>query len=199
MKKEEFIEILGDIDENEIKGAKETMKKSNNIKWQKYAALAACACLVIGGAVFFTNKSKNNQVKPGTEESQTASSTADNKEQDANPIHEVSSVKEMEEILGYSVPVLEKEVECYIVIDFDNNTKSARINYSDGTGFDMMKGSGDISGISGGTIDKQEIINGITVSFCHMEDINYAIWENDGFTYSLISDNLADDIATLIR
>ena len=47
MRKEDFAEVLGDINENYIQEA-ETIKRSKKPVWPKWGAMAACLCLVIG-------------------------------------------------------------------------------------------------------------------------------------------------------
>ena len=116
-----------------------------------------------------------------------------------NPLVTVESVEEMEEKLGYSVPVLDKDVESYIVLVIDGVCESGRIRYADGSDFNIKKGSGDISGIYGGVLDAEENIRGVTVSFCVYEALRYAIWEKDGFTYSLTGGTaLPTDVAALL-
>lgn len=116
-----------------------------------------------------------------------------------NPLVTVESVEEMEEKLGYSVPVLDKDVESYIVLVIDGVCESGRIRYADGSDFNIKKGSGDISGIYGGVLDAEENIRGVTVSFCVYEELRYAIWEKDGFTYSLTGGTaLPTDVAALL-
>ena len=116
-----------------------------------------------------------------------------------NPLVEVASIQEMEEKLGYSVPVLEKAVAAYIVLVIDGKADTGRIHYADGTVFNMKKGTGDISGIYGGTATGEQTIGGVTVCFYAYEDLRYATWENGGFAYSL-SDcpTLEADVAALI-
>ena len=113
-----------------------------------------------------------------------------------NPLVEVASAEEMEAQLGYSVPVLDKAVEIYFVLA----AQQARIRYADGASFDMKQGTGDISGIYGGVEEKTETICGVSVTFLTYEETRYAIWEKDGFTYSLTGgENLADEVAVLIE
>lgn len=49
MKKETLFEILGDIDETYVKGAKEPMKKAKKWNWKVLAAIAAC--LILAAAI----------------------------------------------------------------------------------------------------------------------------------------------------
>ena len=116
-----------------------------------------------------------------------------------NPLVEVASADEMEQKLGYSVPVMDKEVAAYIVLVIDGKADMGRIRYADGSVFNIKKGSGDISGIYGGTLEQEQAIGGVTVSFYSLEGQSYAIWEDGGFAYSL-SDcpTLQEDVAELI-
>ena len=116
-----------------------------------------------------------------------------------NPLVEVASLQEMEEKLGYSVPVLDKAVDTYIVLVTGGTAQQGRIRYADGASFDMKQGTGDISGIYGGVVENAETISGVTVSFLTYEDLRYAIWEKDGFTFSLTGgEALAQEVAALI-
>ena len=45
MKKEDFFEVLGDLDDDIVEGAKTTMKKK--INWKVWGAMVACLCLMI--------------------------------------------------------------------------------------------------------------------------------------------------------
>ena len=44
MKKEDFFEVLGELDDNIVKGAKTSMKKKLN--WRVWGTMAACFCIV---------------------------------------------------------------------------------------------------------------------------------------------------------
>lgn len=119
-----------------------------------------------------------------------------------NPLTEVSSVEEMKKYLGFDVPVLDKEVQNYIVIGEDKYATHARIIYKDETSFEMEKGDSDVSGIYGGTLEKEEKINNITVTFYNYENMNYANWTNNGFSYSYCNSNGEinnEEIANLIK
>lgn len=48
MKKEDFFEVLGELDDNIVKEAKLTMKKKGN--WKIWGTIAACVCLMICAA-----------------------------------------------------------------------------------------------------------------------------------------------------
>ena len=49
MRKEEFCEVIGDINEDYVRGARECRKAKKPV-WIKWGAMAACLCLVVVGA-----------------------------------------------------------------------------------------------------------------------------------------------------
>lgn len=60
MKKEEFFEVLGELDGEIVKGAEIAMKektngRAKNVGWIKWATVAACLCLVIAGVVMWNS------------------------------------------------------------------------------------------------------------------------------------------------
>lgn len=187
MKKEDFAELLSDINEKHITNARVDYKGKKSV-WLKWGAAAACLCLVIGGGLML-NRSNNNSNVPHPEQLQVV-----------NPLMKVSSLEEMEQYLDFSVPVLEKKADTYLVIVLDGYPECARIIYADGSVFSMKYGTGDISGIYGGTLEKEEKLNGVTVSFYTYSDTKYATWEKDGFTFSLSDSNdLEADVKALIK
>lgn len=196
MRKEDFYKTLNSIDDNYILEAKRetaNMTLFKNVK--AICAMAACLCIVCASIFIFTNFGSN---KPHPEAVQIPS-----------PILEVNSIDEMERYLDFEVPKLNKDVESYIVLVMDNYPTMARIIYSDGSIFNKEYGSGDISGIYGGNLVKTETMDDVEVHFYTYtnEDgtvTSYALWENDGFTYSLASANttfeqLSADIQTLMK
>ncbi len=117
----------------------------------------------------------------------------------ANPMMEVDSVEEMESYLDFEVPVLNKEVSKYVVLVIGGYPEVGRIYYEDGSVFSMKYGSGDISGIYGGTLDVVVEMKEIEVTFYVCDSTRYAIWEDDGFTYSLTgTESLEEEIETII-
>lgn len=184
---EKLYEILGEMDDKYVSEAKEKRKAINYRAW---GMIAACVCILIGGATFLKSNSVNNH--SDTEVVQLP-----------NPLVEVQSLEEMENELDFKVPTLEKEVETYIIINGEDS-KSARIMYADGSVFDMAHGTGDISGIWGGTFEKEEQIDNVNVSFYKYKGeentINYVLWEKDGFTYSYSGKEISvDEIQSLVR
>lgn len=117
-----------------------------------------------------------------------------------NPLVTVASAEEMEAQLGYTVPVLDKDVSDYIVLVIDGAAESGRIRYADGSDFNIKQGSGDISGIYGGAQEEELEMDGVAVTFFRFEDIRYAIWEKDGFAFSLSGgETLKEDVTALIH
>ena len=159
------------------------------------SAIAACLCILCASVFLFHNFGSN---QPHPEMVQIP-----------NPLLEVSSLDEMEKYLDFKVPTLSKDVESYVVLVADKYPTMARITYTDGSTFNKQYGSGDISGIYGGVFAKTEQVDNIELKFYTYtaEDgtiTSYAIWEKDGFTYSLASENttfeqLSADIQTLMK
>lgn len=194
MTNEDLYKAIGDIDDSYIMGAKKTMKVKSKRSYKIWGTIAACFCLVAFGAAMI-NYNANLPTKPQPKLVQVA-----------NPLMEVNSVDEMEKYLDFKVPTLNKEVEVYIVIVDENNyPKTARIEYKDGSTFNMEYGSKDVSGILGGTLEKTEEINKADVKFYTYTDdgsngVEYAIWEKDGFSYSLSnSASLQSEIESLTK
>ena len=103
----------------------------------------------------------------------------------ANPVTEVKSLNEMKKYLGYEVPLIgEKEVSKYIVIGKGKVANHGRIIYKDKSEFDMEKGKLDVSGIYGGKKLSEESIGGVKVTLYSYEDIIYATWSYQEYSYS---------------
>ena len=186
MKKEEFCKVLGDMNENYVKEAG-AVRKAKKPRWMQWGAAAACVCLLVAGGIVFTSNSGN--VTPDPDLVQIPS-----------PIITVTSVEEMENYLDFDVPVLDKEVESYTVFIEDGYPTMGQIEYADGSEFRMQYGSGDISGIYGGTLEKSEKIDGVEVEQYRYDNTTYAIWEQNGFTFSYVyTDSEAIDVASIIQ
>ena len=160
------------------------MKKS---VWMKWCAAVVCVCLVTVSAVSCSDQ-------PGEKKAPEPELV-----QVGNPLVEVASHDEMEKMLDFSVPVLEKEVSKRIVLVMNGLPTIGRMHYADGGVFNMKYGSGDISGIYGGVEQYAEKVGDIQVTYCVYEDTRYAIWEHNGFTYSLTGDaDLEDEVEYLL-
>ncbi len=194
MNSKKFSEAISRLDTRYIDEAIGYKKKKTYKKpvWFKLGAMAACLCLVIAGGVMFAQNTGDNIPNPEIV-------------QIPNPFITVTSVKEMEEYLDFNVPVLDKEVETYSVLVEDSYPTMGQINYTDGSEFRIKYGSGDISGIYGGTLEESKDIEGVKVDYYRYTgdtapELTYAVWEQSGFTFSYIynNDSIAD-VETIIQ
>ena len=184
MRKENFAEAFGEINEKHIVEARADRKAKKPV-WLKWGAMAACLCLVMCGGVML------NRFPVETPDPDLV--------QVANPIMEVGSLDEMEQYLDFDVPLLDKEVEAYVVLVVDGYPEAGRVFYTDGSLFSIKYGSGDISGIHGGKVKSAVEVDGVKVTYYTYDSGRYAIWESDGFTYSLTgAENLEEEVKTLI-
>lgn len=180
MKSEDLFEAIGEIDDDKIKEAGKFMnKKKNYIPIWIAAGAAACLCAAFVGVKFIGNGNSsdikvNDIIIPNPQYAQVG-----------NPLMEVGSLQEMEKYLDFDITALDKEAIGYTVIVNGGFPEIGRIHYADGSLFSVKYGTGDISGIYGGTLEKQEDLNGIAVSYMRYEDTRYALWECGGFTYAL--------------
>ncbi|HIZ56481.1 MAG TPA: hypothetical protein H9671_09880 [Firmicutes bacterium] len=188
MNTKKFSDAMSELDTkyiDEVIGYKK--KKEQKPVWVKWGAVAACLCLMVVGGIMFAQNSGNIVPNP-------------NPVQIPNPMIPVTSVEEMEKYLDFDVPVLDKEVESYYVLVENSYPTMGQINYTDGSNFRMQYGSGDISGIHGGTLEESEDIEGVKVEYYQYTDTTYAIWEQNGFTFSYVYTNDGSaDIETIIQ
>lgn len=77
MKKEDFFEVLGELDDDIVKGAKTSMKKK--INWRVWGTIAACFCLV--AVLVFVSNNNLSPKNPDGDEVPTQSGETVNKEQ----------------------------------------------------------------------------------------------------------------------
>lgn len=116
-----------------------------------------------------------------------------------NPIIEVETVEEMEQYLDFEVPVLDKEVKSYSVYVEDEYPTMGQIDYADGSELRIKYGTGDISGVYGSTVEQTKKINDVDVDFYKNDQTQYAVWDQNSFTFSYIYNKNADaDIESLI-
>ena len=107
-----------------------------------------------------------------------------------NPLIEVTSAEEMKEYLDFTVPVLDKAVQNYIVIVMDNYPSIGQIDYADGSEYRIQYGSGDISGIYGGVVTDTRHVEQVEVTYYTFDnvgtEVTYATWEQEGYTFSYV-------------
>ena len=126
-----------------------------------------------------------------------------------NPLTEVSTKQELEDMVGFSVPTIEeKEIITYIAIGNTGSKDQARILYQDGSEFDMKKGKvkdqEEISGIYGAEKKDSEKIEETKVDFYTYEETTFAVWSDEDYTYSYSMQNtdievLKDNIKLLVK
>lgn len=179
---------MGYVDDDLISGAIDYKKTTKKIVWIKYGAMAACLCLMIAGAFGRALFNREHSAAPNP-----------NIVQVSNPIISVESVEEMEGYLDFRVPVLNKEAETYSVLVVDSYPTMGQIRYTDGSSFRMQYGNGDISGIHGGSFVETKDVDGVKVEFYKYADTSYAIWEQNGFTFSYTYTDGDDDVEKTIR
>lgn len=64
MRKEDFFEVLGELDDSIVEGAKTSMKKKTN--WTAWGAIAACLALAIGIFIFHAGQYGDKVMESGT-------------------------------------------------------------------------------------------------------------------------------------
>lgn len=189
MNAKKFSEAMNEIDNKYVDEAIQYKgkKAQKKLVWIKWGAMAACLCLIVIGRVMISQN--DNHVVPNPEIVHVP-----------NPIITVTSIAEMEKYLDFDVPVLDKEVKSYSVLIKENYPRTGQIDYADGSKFRIQYGIGDISGIYGGILEKHKDIDGVKVEYYKYTDTTYAIWEQNGFTFSYVYPNNGDaDVETLIQ
>lgn len=200
-----FLDAFGDIDDEFLLEEYDNCNKSKKIirfekylnkaqniaqkNHKKFISIASVSIIAIAIGVVFLNQKTNtldNIVlkEDGKEFMNDENNKVSGSDSKKNLLKEVSSIKKMESDLGFTVPVLDKEVDKYFVIGEKNRDKQGRIIYKDGTEFDIVKGDKDIIGIPDGKFFKTETIQGVNISYYSADSINYAIWSNKGYSYS---------------
>lgn len=187
MNSKRFSEAMNELDDRYIEEAMQYGKKQKKSVWVKWGTMAACLCLIVAGGLLFTKNSTTMRPDPDPV-------------QIPSPIITVASVEEMEKYLDFQVPVLDKEAASYSVFVEGDRPVMGQIDYADGSQFRMEYGSGDISGIYGGTLEETKEIEGVTVEYYRYEDTTYAIWETNGFAFSYVyTDDGGTDVETFIN
>ena len=187
MNVKQFSDAMGELDSRYVEEAAYYRKRAGRSGWMKWGAVAACLCLMVVGGAMLAQKSGTGAPDPDFV-------------QIPNPVLSVASAEEMEAYLDFDVPVLDKEVGGYFVLVEEGYPTMGQIDYADGSAFRMQYGSGDISGIHGGTFEKSEEIAGVRVEYYSYNEISYAIWEQNGFTFSYeYTDNGSAEVEAIIQ
>ncbi len=179
----------------------ERMKKTR-LMTRRLATAAACLCIVTAGMLMLRRTSVDNPAEvsePGNVMM-------------GNPITDVESYDELERYMGYKVPRLEfKTTETLSVISYEGEPKKAKMVFTDGSQLLMMKGTGDISGIFGATLETTVTvgvvpvyIGVVPVYMYRFDSVHYAVWSYKGYSYCYIVNNagsgaLYGDVERIIR
>ena len=186
MNTEKFSEAMGKLDSKYVEEAVHYRAKKPN-RWARWGALAACLCIMAAGGAVLAQNGKPAAPSPSLVEV-------------TSPIITVQSAAEMEEYLDFPVPVLDKEAASYSVFVTDGYPTMGQVDYADGSAFRVQYGSGDISGIYGGSLVETRELEGVSVHFYAYADTSYAIWEQDGFSFSYeYTGDGAAEVQTLIQ
>lgn len=156
--------------EKDISVTKIPMNK--NIMKRLIIIIILCICMMLAAIAMFIGGSK----KTTTEKAKRL--------EIPNPLTEVKTISEMNQYLGYTIPVMDKKVEKYIVIGEGKYATHARIIYEDQSEFDMEKGKNDVSGIYGASIIEEKEINKIKVTFHKKDETRYITYSTDMYSYS---------------
>ena len=179
MNAKKLSEAVSALDGRYVEEAARYRRKHGQSFWVRWGAAAACLCLLAaGGALLIQGRGR---AAPDPQQVQIP-----------NPILTVASAAEMEAYLDFKVPVLEKEVEAYSVFISDGYPTMGQVDYADGSQFRIQYGSGDISGIYGGTLEESREIAGVSVAYYQYDSMSYAIWEANGFACSYLYTNGGD-------
>ena len=187
MNSRKFSEAMNELDYKYVEEAARYRNKRIQTVWVRWGALAACVCMMLVGGVLFLRQGGSTIPDPAPVEI-------------PDPVLEVASVEEMQQYLDFDIPVLDKEIgSCSVLIE-NSYPVMGQIDYADGSVFRMRYGSGDISGIYGGTLEESRETEGITVGYYRYGDIAYAVWEQGGFAFSYVyTGNGSAEVEALIR
>ena len=180
-----FSEAMNNLDNKYISEAINYRPQKKNT-WIKWSATAACLCMLIAGGIML---------------SQNTNIPSPNPVEISNPIMSVDSVASMEDYLDFKIPMLDKEVQSYDVFIVNTYPTMGQITYTDGSQFRMQYGAEeDISGIYNATLIASKDVDGISVNYYEYANITYAIWEQNGFSFSYVYTNgSSSEIETLIQ
>lgn len=153
-----------------------TMNKS--ILKRLIIIIVFCVCMMVAAIAMFIGGSKQKSTKEKSTRLEIP-----------NPLTEVKTISEMNQYLGFTIPVMDKKVEKYIVIGEGKYATHARIIYQDQTEFDMEKGKADVSGIYGGEIIEEKEINKVKVKFNKKDETRYVTYTTDMYSYSYSKEN----------
>lgn len=83
--------------------------------------------------------------------------------------------------------LFQKNVKTYIVIGSGKYATHGRIIYNDDSAFEIEKSKEDVSGIYGGTLEKEKTIAGIPIKINTFWKYKICTWQYKDFSYSYSS------------
>ena len=183
-----FMEAMNKVNSRYIMEALQIRKTRTKMRgWVRWGCAAACLCLILAAGFLGAVRDQEVGLNPSYVEI-------------SSPILSMQTLEEMEEYMGFSVPVLDKAVDGYCVYVMAGEPAMGQVNYADGSEFRIQCGQGDISGIQGGAVEQTTVLAGVQVRLCRLEDMTYALWEAEGFTFSYVyTDNGIAEVETLIQ
>lgn len=148
----------------ELKILEKNKKRVNILKYFSVCA-SSFAVIILGVVMFNSGINKNNIQIP-------------------NPITSLNSLNELSKYLEIDVSNLDfKPVSN---ISKYNDEVLGEITYNDNSRLRISKGSENNSGIYGGIIKEEIIIENIEVQVYTYDDLEYAVWNNNNYSYSYI-------------
>ena len=181
MKKVNLLDILGSADNKIINRAIETdnaekLKELKTIeKRKKQSILLRYLSLFSGGfAVFMIGILLYNN-------------SIDNNVLTSNPMIEVKNINELGEYINLNLSKYEIK-KIGNMYKFENE-ELIQITYIDESILRISKEIKDNSGICGAVLDKTEKINGIDVNIYKLDNIFYAVWNDDNYAFSYVFNN----------
>lgn len=179
MKKINLNDALGKIDDkiieksietdsfeklNELRLIEKRMKREKIFKYSSY--FASAFAVIILGIFVVINKNYNDE----------------NNVLIPNPMISIDSLDELEKYLGISSLKLDfKEIDNIIKY---NNEVLGQVTYKDGSVLRISKDNNDNSGIYGSRLRNEITINNVNVKIYSFEELEYAVWYKDGYSYS---------------
>ena len=184
---------------------KQTKKQISN-RWMKYVAVAACAGIVLTGALLQYERSKSQSpLTPAT--TQTEPATTEESVQIPNPFIPCATLQAAADIAGFSldapdaygaydrttIQAIEGEM---IEVIYEDASETEGLRIRKGVGTDPI--SGDYNRYDS---EETQTIAGVSVSVRKNGDLIFvAEWTDGGYAHSITSENglTADELETLV-
>lgn len=183
MNGKKLLEAVGEVNDSYVEEAAGYQKRRKAPLWLRWGAVAACLCVAaVSGAVLLRG---NEGLTPDPAPVEIT-----------NPIITVETVGEMEEYLDFPVPVLDKETDDFSVLVVQGYPVLGQVEYADASLYRVQYGSEDVSGIYGGETVETRDVNGVQVECRIAEGSSYAVWTDEGFSFSYTGD--VSEVETLI-